>query len=187
MAVTPLQLATMVARIANGGYAVTPHLAQDKLVNGKLVSHKAGDWPDMGISAQAMASVRRGMTAVCNEQGGTGYATRITDPAMAMAGKSGSAQVKRMTARERELKIKDADIPWKDRDNAFFVAFAPVSAPRYAVAVCIEHGMHGGSAAGPVARDMLLAAQRKQIGVAPPGTPDSDPNADFNAGPEGGA
>jgi penicillin-binding protein 2 len=189
---TPLQLATMAARIANGGYAVSPHLAQDKLAGNKLVPRKAQNWPDMGISSQSMAVIRRGMNLVCNERGGTAFEARIKDPDMAMAGKTGSAQVKRMTAREHEVKVKEDQIPWKDRDNALFVAYAPVSAPRYAVGICIEHGMHGGSAAAPIARDMLLAAQRKLLerNTAPgstPAAPDQDDGPEFNTGPEGGA
>ncbi len=198
---TPLQLAVMAARIANGGYAVSPHLAQDKLSGSKLVPRKASDWPDLGVSGQSLAVVRHGMTMVCNEPHGTAYDARIKDPAMAMAGKTGSAQVRRITAREREgPKIKDSDIPWKERDNALFIAFAPVAAPRFAMGICIEHGMHGGSAAAPIARDLLIAAQLRAAdpnapipGLAPrptdntqPGaTPDNEPENERV--PEGGA
>ena len=174
---TPLQLAVMAARIANGGYAVTPHLAKDHLIGAKLAPRKADEWPDLGISPQSMALLHRGMEMVVNEPHGTGYGARIKDPAMAMAGKSGSAQVRGITAHEREAHIDQKDLPWKERDNALFVAYAPVSAPRYAVAICIEHGAHGGSAAGPVARDMLIAAQSRQdpsasgVSAAPAMTP----------------
>ena len=163
---TPLQLALMTARIANGGYAVTPHLAKDLLEGARLLPRKASDWPDLGISAQSLALIHRGMTAVVNEEHGTGYAERIKDPALAMAGKTGSAQVRAITQHEREAHVIDLkdqkDVPWKDRDNGLFVAYAPVAAPRYAVAVVIEHGVHGASTAGPVVRDMLVAAQTRQ-------------------------
>jgi penicillin-binding protein 2 len=160
---TPLQLAIMTARIANGGYAVKPHLAREHIDGFRLVARKAADWPDLGVSSQSLALVRRGMYLVVNEAGGTAYAERIKDPALAMAGKSGSAQVRRISTHEREAHIKDDQIPWKERDNALFVAFAPVAEPRYAVAVCIEHGVHGASAAAPVARDLLLEVQRRAL------------------------
>jgi len=168
--VTPLQLAVMTARIANGGYAVTPYLGHATLAGSKLVARKSADWPDIGVSAASLGMIRRGMFMVVNEPGGTAYSERIADPAMAMAGKTGSAQVRRITAHEHELHIKQEQLPWKERDNALFVAFAPVAAPRYAVAVCVEHGVHGASAAGPIARDMLIATQRRaltQVSAAP--------------------
>jgi penicillin-binding protein 2 len=57
--------------------------------------------------------------------------------------------------------VKSEDLPWKDRDHALFVGYAPVEAPRYACAVIVEHGNHGASAAGPVARDLLWEAQKR--------------------------
>jgi len=107
-----------------------------------------------------------GMNAVCNEQGGTAYAARITDPIYAMGGKSGTSQVRRITQWERDHGLlKEDQIPWKDRDHALFVAFAPVGAPRYVCAVVVEHGGvegGGGSAvAAPIVRDVLLEVQKR--------------------------
>ena len=104
------------------------------------------------------------MNAVVNEQGGTAYAARIADPGLAMGGKSGTSQVRRITEYEREHGLrKVAEIPWKQRDHALFVAFAPVAAPRYVCAIVVEHGGAsggGGSAvAAPICRDILREAQ----------------------------
>jgi penicillin-binding protein 2 len=81
---------------------------------------------------------------------------------MAMAGKTGTAQVRRITMAERLVGVKkNEDLPWEQRDHALFVAFAPVGAPRYAVAVVVEHGGGGSKVAAPIARDVLIEAQRR--------------------------
>jgi penicillin-binding protein 2 len=107
--------------------------------------------------------VRRGQRAGRHRlQGGTAYNARIKDEALAMAGKSGSAQVRRITLREREAGMKKQDqIPWKDRDHALFVAYAPESAPRWAICVTVEHGIGGSSTAAPICRDILLELQKR--------------------------
>jgi penicillin-binding protein 2 len=107
-----------------------------------------------------------GMNAVVNDPGGTAYAARITDPGLAMAGKSGTSQVRRITQYERDHGVRKSDeIPWKERDHALFVAFAPVGAPRYVCVAVVEHGGiegGGGSAvAAPIVRDVLLEAQKR--------------------------
>ena len=162
---TPLQIATMVARLVTGG-AVVPHLLR---ANGILPP--GGDqhlpaFAALGVGPHSLALVLDGMSAVVNEQGGTAYAARITDPALAMGGKSGTSQVRRITQYERQHGLrKTADIPWKERDHALFVAFAPVGAPRYVCAVVVEHGGAtggGGSAvAAPICRDVLIEVQRR--------------------------
>ena len=79
-----------------------------------------------------------------------------------MGGKSGSAQVRRITLSEREHKLlRPEDKPWRERDNALFIAFAPVQAPRYVCSVLVEHGGGGSAAAAPIARDVLIEAQRR--------------------------
>ena len=84
---------------------------------------------------------------------------------MAIAGKTGTVQVRRITEAERRTGVlKKEDLPWKERDHALFVGFAPVDAPRYAVAVVVEHGGGGSSAAAPVARDVLTEALRRDPG-----------------------
>ncbi|MDR3437659.1 penicillin-binding protein 2 [Telmatospirillum sp.] len=159
---TPLQLAVMCARVANGGYAVQPHLARDLVEGSHDMPRPAPDWPDLGISRQSLAQIRRGMFAVVNEPGGTAYGSRIKDDGMAMSGKSGSAQVRRITMRERDSGVKkNEDLPWKERDHALFIAYAPESEPRYACCVTVEHGGGGSSVAAPMCRDILTEVQKR--------------------------
>jgi penicillin-binding protein 2 len=124
------------------------------------------DFSPMGLTPHAASLVLDGMNAVVNEQGGTAYAARITDAAFAMGGKSGTSQVRRITQWERDHGLlKESEIPWKDRDHALFVAFAPVGAPRYVCCAVVEHGGvegGGGSAvAAPIVRDVLLEVQKR--------------------------
>jgi len=152
---TPLQLATMAARIASG-LAVKPRLARAS--NEELI---AGP-PRLGISAASLAVVRRGMDKVVNDpNGGTAYRSRIAEAGYEMAGKTGSSQVRRITKTERQTRVrKNDERPWEERDHAWFVAYAPIAAPRYAISVLVEHGGGGSTAAAPVARDILLRAQQ---------------------------
>src|SRR5437764_5000372 len=162
---TPLQMATMAARLVTGR-AVVPRLVRR---DGRLPP--GGDtrlpaFAPLGVSARNLGLVLDGMSAVVNEQGGTAYAARITDTGLAMGGKSGTSQVRRISQSEREHGVRKAsEIPWKERDHALFVAFAPVGAPRYICAVVVEHGGEtggGGSAVGaPICRDVLIEAQRR--------------------------
>jgi len=161
---TPLQIATMAARLATGR-RIVPHLTRAaQLPPGG--DRRPPDFAAMGLSQHAVAVVLDGMSAVVNEQGGTAYAARITDPAFAMGGKSGTSQVRRISQWERDHGLlKEDQIPWKDREHALFVAFAPVGSPRYVCAVVVEHGGiegGGGSAvAAPIVRDVLLEAQKR--------------------------
>ncbi|MBT3171083.1 MAG: penicillin-binding protein 2 [Rhodospirillaceae bacterium] len=159
---TPLQLAVMTARIANGGIAVLPKLVRETQRSGQRLPDSRESFPSMGLSAAHLAIVQKGMTDVTNSQRGTAYRARIEEPGMAMAGKTGSVQVKRITKAERERGVrKNEDRPWKDRDHALFVGYAPVEAPRYAVSVVVEHGGGGSKAAAPIARDILREVQRR--------------------------
>jgi len=161
---TPLQIATMAARLVTGRQIV-PHLVRSaQLPPGG--DRRLPNFGPMGVTPHAVSLVLDGMNAVCNEQGGTAYSARITDPIYAMGGKSGTSQVRRITQWERDHGLlKESDIPWKDRDHALFVAFAPVGAPRYVCCAVVEHGGvegGGGSAvAAPIARDVLLEVQKR--------------------------
>ncbi len=158
--VTPLQLALMTARLANGGRAVVPHLTRSV---GEEVTPRAGaDAPSMGISPSHLELVTGAMDRVVNHPTGTARrsATGLDD--FPMAGKTGTVQVRRITKAEREQGIrKNEDLPWKFRDHALFVGFAPVKNPRYAISVVVEHGGGGSSAAAPIARDILVEAHRR--------------------------
>ena len=81
---------------------------------------------------------------------------------MEMAGKTGTSQVRRISKHERETRVlKNEERNWRDRDHALFVGYAPIGNPRYAVAVIVEHGGGGSKVAAPVARDILLEAQKR--------------------------
>lgn len=156
---SPLQLAVMTARLATGK-AVVPRLIH--MINDKEVP--IAEAPPLGLAPELLAAVQQGMSAVSNSQRGTGYSARIDDPALRMAGKSGTSQVRNISAAERARGVISNDqLPWNRRDHALFVAFAPVDAPRYAVAVVVEHGGGGSTAAGPIARDAILRAMSDGI------------------------
>lgn len=160
---TPLQLAVMTARLVNGGYEVFPHLTQAAfLPEGTAPRPKEGFKP-LGVRQTTLAYIRGAMSAVTNEPGGTAYGARIRNAPMAMGGKTGTSQVMRISAKERKDGVlKNKDRPWKQRDHALFVGFAPVEAPKYAVSVIVEHGGSGSAAAAPIARDILLRLQRQE-------------------------
>jgi penicillin-binding protein 2 len=150
---TPLQLALMVARIANGEHAIRPWLA------------RSPDGPDraevspLGVSEWSLSFVKEGMFGVVNGERGTARDARLPGPAIALAGKTGTSQVRRISRAERVTGVrKNEEKPWEERDHALFVAFAPYRAPRYAVAVVVEHGGSGSKAAAPIARDILAKA-----------------------------
>jgi penicillin-binding protein 2 len=158
--VTPLQLATYVSRIASGRL-VQPHLTR-KLAGVLQPGVEPDDWPMLGMTDKMLANVREGMWAVVNEPGGTAPQARLPDPSVQLAGKTGSAQVRRVSRALRESGHFDSDkLPWEYRPHALFVAYAPYDAPRYAVSVVIEHGNAGATAAGPVARDIMEATLRR--------------------------
>ncbi|TAN75459.1 MAG: penicillin-binding protein 2, partial [Magnetospirillum sp.] len=170
---TPLQLAVMTARIANGGLAVVPHVARDAIQDRIMASRPQMEWPGIGISRQSIAWVRKGMFAVSNEPGGTAYRARIEQEGMWLSGKTGTAQVRRITLRERETGVKKNDeLPWKERDHALFVAYAPEDNPRYSIAVVVQHGGGGSAVAAPIARDVMievLKRDRSRMAAVSPG------------------
>ena len=150
---TPLQLAVMSARIA-AGRAVMPRLVRS--VDGVAVP--IAEAPSLGVSAESLALVRQGMHDVSNAPGGTAGRSRIVGD-WKMAGKTGTSQVRNITAAERAAGVtSNADLPWERRDHALFVCYAPYDAPRVAVSVVVEHGGGGSTAAAPIARDILLYA-----------------------------
>ncbi len=160
---TPLQLAVMTSRLANGGYAVKPHLTRQI----KSVSSEQTSWPSLGVKKENLDIVLRGMYEVSNAPNGTAYKSRIVEAGFELAGKTGSAQVRRISMAERSTGVKkNEDIPWRERDHALFVAFAPVQAPRYACSVFVEHGGGGSTVAAPIARDILLECQKRDPGRA---------------------
>lgn len=156
MLATPVQLAVMTARLVNGGHAVEPHLT--KAVQDLFTERT--EWPSIGIKPEHLRIVLNSMSAATNEGGGTAFASRITQRGLEMGGKTGTSQVRRITMAERATGVKkNEDLPWRQRDHALFCGYAPVHAPKYAVAVIVEHGGGGGKVAAPIARDILLECQ----------------------------
>ncbi|WP_420860488.1 penicillin-binding protein 2 [Algirhabdus cladophorae] len=151
---SPMQLAVMAARLATGR-SVEPRLIKSR--NGVEEPLRGGD--PLGINENLLREVRRAMYSVSNSSGGTAYGSRILGDAFRMAGKTGTSQVRRITAAERARGVtRNEDLPWERRDHALFVNFAPFDNPKYAVAVVVEHGGGGSTAAAPIARDITLQA-----------------------------
>jgi penicillin-binding protein 2 len=152
---SPLQLAVLAARVASGR-EIVPRLLRS--VEG-LEAPAEDAAPPLGLSGSSLDQVRRGMFDVSNSKKGTAYASRIVDDAVRMAAKTGTSQVRSITAAERAAGVISNDqLPWERRDHALFVCFAPFDAPRVAVAVVVEHGGGGSTAAAPIARDILMQA-----------------------------
>ena len=147
---TPIQLASMIATVANEGTVYRPHLVK-RIVDpdGKVLKEfppevlkRVTDKPG------SFKLVKEGLLAVVNEPKGTGGAARLYE--VRVAGKTGTSQV----VKQRDSK---GSVPYEYRDHALFVAFAPYEKPEVAVAVVIEHGEHGGAAAAPIAGRILRA------------------------------
>ena len=149
---TPLQLAVAYAAIANGGVLLKPRVVlRREGRDGRVVEADApvvlGQVP---VAPAHLALIRDALEAVVAEPHGTGGRARL--PGVRVAGKTGTAQVVHLKHTED---LEEDEIPIKYRDHAWFVAFAPVDAAEIVVAVLVEHGGHGGSAAAPIARRVL--------------------------------
>lgn len=156
---TPIQLATMTARIANGGYAVVPTFSK--------VSEKS-KLEKMNISSGNISLVKQGMFDVVNIPGGTALGSRFDFNGLKMAGKTGTTQVRRISMKERQTGIiRQEDLPWKYRNHALFVGYAPHNNPRYAVAVLVEHGRSGSAVAAPIGGKLLLEALKLDASPKP--------------------
>ncbi|MBO5442573.1 MAG: penicillin-binding protein 2 [Alphaproteobacteria bacterium] len=149
---TPLQLATMTARLVNGGYEVKPtftKLSDDELQNINKIN----------VSKEYLDIIKEGMFAVVNKPGGTAYLSQFDYKGQRMGGKTGTTQVRRISMKERQTGIlKESELPWHLRNHALFVGYAPHDNPKYAVAVLVEHGGGGSSVAAPIAGKILRAA-----------------------------
>ncbi len=150
---TPIQLATMVSRIANGGYAVSPTF--------KKFSPKSDviEAKSMGISPLNMEVVKQGMFEVMNAPGGTALRSGFNFNGQKMAGKTGTTQVRRISMKERMSGVLgQEELEWKLRNHALFVGYAPYDNPKYGIAVLVEHGGSGSGVAAPIGSKMLLEA-----------------------------
>ena len=156
---TPLQLATMMARLAKGGRNVTPYL--NEALKAKRLSQQAADSTPLIPSAH-LTTLNLALSEVVNHSRGTAYQSLYDKQAPMIMGKTGTSQVRRITMKEREEGVlKNENIAWRLRDHALFVGLAPVKQPRYAVAVVVEHGKSGSSTAAPIAGMLLRNALEK--------------------------
>lgn len=158
---SPLHLAVMTARIATGR-TITPRII--RAIDGVEQSIEGGE--DIGLNPAHFDLIREGMYRVNNSGRGTAFGSRVPSAEYTIAGKTGTSQVRNITAAERERGVtRNEDLPWERRDHALYVGYAPYDNPRYACSVIVEHGGGGSTAAAPIARDLLL---RTQVGDIPP-------------------
>jgi penicillin-binding protein 2 len=151
---SPLQLAVMTARLATGR-AVVPRLV--KSVDG--VEVPVAEAPPLDFNPEWFRLIDKALYDTVNGRSGTAWRSRIVAEGMGMAGKTGTSQVRNITAAERARGvISNEQLPWERRDHALFVCFAPFDRPKYACSVVVEHGGGGSAAAAPVARDIMLFA-----------------------------
>ncbi len=178
----PLQLCLMTAQLANGGYKIYPRIAlkknQDtveqikiKIQQIKKISKKKDnsilkvtenffgtkvkEYTPLYKNPENIKFVLDAMFKSTNELYGTSYKSRIEDPKYQFAGKTGTSQVKRITEAERKLDLEIDQIPYKDRDHAWYIAFGPYKNPRYAVSVLVEHGGSGSKVAAPITKKLF--------------------------------
>ena len=176
---TPLQLCLMTAQLANGGHKIYPKITIDENQDSiesikKKMKHEAekAKNKDKSFIENLLVTVDKNYEALfrnqenvkfvldamfrsTNEIYGTSYNSRIENPKYQFAGKTGTAQVKRITEEERELDLKTEQIPYKERDHAWYIAFGPYKNPRYALSVLVEHGGSGSKAAAPIAKKLI--------------------------------
>ena len=174
---TPFQLCLMTAQLANGGYKIKPKILASnnnesiELIKlrmaekerakkmGNLVSDFFETEDDLYSplfrNKENIKFVLNAMFKSTNEAMGTSFRSRIDDPKYRFAGKTGTAQVKKITEEERELELKLDQIPYFQRDHAWYVAFGPYKNPRYALSILVEHGGSGSKAAAPMAKKLF--------------------------------
>ena len=148
---TPIQLCLMTAQIANGGYKIYPKL----VLNKDDEDIKQDKFEPLYKNSKNIKIIQESMFSSTNEVRGTSYKSRINDPKYQFAGKTGTAQVKRITKQDRELDLKTFEIPYEERDHALYIAFGPYKNPRYAISILIEHGGSGSSVAAPLAKKLF--------------------------------
>ena len=164
---TPIQLCLMMSQLANGGYKIQPRIIDDKYALQPTINA----WREKFVSDNENINQARltklyrnkenikfvldALYGATNEPMGTSYRSRHTKEEYIYAGKTGTSQIRTITAEERKLKLKNKDLPYEKRDHALFVAFAPYKNPRYAISVVIEHGGAGSSGAAPIAKKVI--------------------------------
>ena len=168
---TPLQLCLMTAQIANGGYTINPKIiVNNNPLNFNEVKKSFKQQNLLNINTKLVKNpknlriIQDAMFSSTNEIRGTSYRSRIDDKKYQFAGKTGTAQVKRISKRERELDLKIDQIPYNDRDHALYIAYGPYVNPRYALSIIVEHGGSGSKAAAPIAKELFkLIIDREEL------------------------
>ncbi len=148
---TPIQLCLMTAQIGNGGHKIYPRI----VINDENKVAPMDKFSPLYTNSKNIKIVQDAMFASTNEVRGTSYKSRIDDLKYQFAGKTGTAQVKKITARDRELDLKTFEIPYEERDHALYVAYGPYKNPRYALSVIVEHGGSGSATAAPMATKLF--------------------------------
>ena len=148
---TPIQLCLMTAQIANGGYKIYPKI----IVNEENNYQPSDKYIPLYKNSKNIKIIQDAMFGSTNEVMGTSYRSRIDDPKYQFAGKTGTAQVKKITEAERELDLKTFEIPYENRDHALYIAFGPYKNPRYALSILVEHGGNGSTTAAPMAKKLF--------------------------------
>ena len=146
---TPIQLCLMTAQIANGGYKIYPKITVEDNNN------YFDKFTPLFKNSKNIKIIQDSIYSSTNEVMGTSYSSRINNLKYRFAGKTGTAQVKRITEEERELDLKTSEIPYEQRDHALYVAYGPTKNPRYALSIIIEHGGSGGTTAAPIAKKLF--------------------------------
>ena len=160
--VTPIQLCLMTAQLANGGYKIKPKIIYNEQALQSTTDASREQFGQLYRNQENVKFVLDAQFGATNEPMGTSYRSRHVKPEYIFAGKTGTSQIRSITAEERELKIKQKDLPYKRRDHALFTAFAPYKNPRYAFSVVIEHGGAGSSAAAPLAKKVIKKVLDRQ-------------------------
>jgi len=176
---TPIQLCLMMAQLANGGYEIKPRIIDDKYALRPIIDAWREEFTNRNQdnktdeiifnennanmfvlkklyrNQENIKFVLDALYGATNEQMGTSYRSRHIKKEYLYAGKTGTSQTRRLSQEERELKLKQSDLPYEKRDHALFTAFAPYKDPRYAISVVIEHGGTGSSGAAPIAKKVI--------------------------------
>ena len=162
LTVTPLQLANMMAAVANGGTLYRPRLvSRVESIEGQRVYEQGPEViRTIELKSETLNRVRNALADVVQGAAGTGKAAR--SPIIALAGKTGTAQVVEM----KGAYLKSEQLTYFNRDHAWFVSYAPLNKPEIAIAVLVEHGGHGGEAAAPMAKK--VAEKYAEMKKSPP-------------------
>ncbi|MCB9980694.1 MAG: penicillin-binding protein 2, partial [Rhodospirillales bacterium] len=119
------------------------------------------EFSSIGLNPDHVKLVIKGVEQVMVGARGTARGSQIPEESMRMGGKTGTAQVRRITKAQRAAGVRNEDLPWEERHHALFVGYAPINNPRYACSVVVEHGIGGSRSAAPLARDILWEAQKR--------------------------